>query len=75
MEKTGVFVFIVRATVRLIADSTFSFSKTGEINKKDQIIKILSNDISMQKLNSNSQHFQVFEVQETDRKVKTQKYC
>ena len=33
MEKTGVFVFIVRATVRLIADSTFGFSKSGKIDQ------------------------------------------
>ena len=33
MEKTGVFVFIVRATVRLIADSTFGFSKSEKIDQ------------------------------------------
>ena len=33
MDRTRVFVFIVRATVRLIADSTFSFSESGKIDE------------------------------------------
>ena len=32
MEKTGVFVFIVRATVRLVADGIFQFSPSKEKN-------------------------------------------